>query len=210
MKSSSAALRRGLRSARRSLSPLEQTAHAAAAARLLRGSRLLSRARHIALYCPADGELDPWPFFQLMRRGRRRWYLPVLRPHTAFRLWFVRFRHGDRLRPNRYGIPEPVRRKRHLHAAQALDIVLMPLVGFDADCNRVGMGAGYYDRSLAFLRRRARWHRPRLIGLAHECQRVERLEPRPWDVPLDAVVTEARVYRRKASPPSAHCPPAKS
>jgi 5-formyltetrahydrofolate cyclo-ligase len=178
---------------------------------LLRGSRLLTRARHIAVYWPSDGELDPWPVVDRMRGCRRRWYLPVLRPHTAFRLWFVRYRPGDRLRANRYGIPEPIRRRRDIHSASGLDAVLMPLVGFDAQCNRVGMGAGFYDRSLAFLRGRLHWRRPRLIGLAHECQLVERLDPRPWDVPLDAVVTEERVYRRRpASRKPSQSRPAKS
>jgi 5-formyltetrahydrofolate cyclo-ligase len=70
------------------------------------------------------------------------------------------------------------------------------LVGFDRACHRLGMGAGFYDRSLAFLQQRRHWRRPRLIGLAHECQRVEALAPKPWDIPLDAVITEAAIYRR--------------
>jgi 5-formyltetrahydrofolate cyclo-ligase len=72
----------------------------------------------------------------------------------------------------------------------------MPLVGFDANCNRLGMGGGFYDRTLAYLRLRRCWRRPLLIGIAHECQRVERLETNTWDVPLDLVVTEERIYRR--------------
>ena len=70
------------------------------------------------------------------------------------------------------------------------------LVGFDARCNRLGMGGGYYDRTLAYLRHRVHWRRPLLVGVAHECQRVERLEANPWDVPLDLVVTERRIYAR--------------
>jgi 5-formyltetrahydrofolate cyclo-ligase len=80
-----------------------------------------------------------------------------------------------------------------------LDLLLVPLVGFDADCNRLGMGGGFYDRTLAYLTRRTHWRRPRLVGIAHECQRVERLETGPWDVPLDAVATERRLYWRPGS-----------
>jgi 5-formyltetrahydrofolate cyclo-ligase len=80
--------------------------------------------------------------------------------------------------------------------AWTLDLMLVPLVGFDGACNRIGMGGGFYDRTLAYLRRRRHWRRPRLIGIAHECQRVDRIDPRPWDIPLDAVVTEQGVYRR--------------
>jgi 5-formyltetrahydrofolate cyclo-ligase len=61
----------------------------------------------------------------------------------------------------------------------------------------MGMGGGFYDRTLAYLRDRRHWRRPLLVGVAHECKRVEHLEPAPWDVPLDLVVTEARVYRRE-------------
>jgi 5-formyltetrahydrofolate cyclo-ligase len=190
-----------LRAARRSLDQRTTRRNAAAiVARLLRTYRL-RRSRRIALYIAADGEPD---LSRLMTRlPGRRWYLPVLRGHAAGRLWFVRYRPGDPLTPNRFAIPEPVKRRRLIQPVHALDLVLLPLVGFDADCNRLGMGAGFYDRSLAPLRRRRRWRRPLLVGVAHECQRVERLDAQPWDVPLDAVVTEARVYRaegRKARP----------
>ncbi|KAA6187437.1 5-formyltetrahydrofolate cyclo-ligase [Thiohalocapsa marina] len=187
-------LRRDLRRARRALSPRQQRAHAAAAVSLLCRSPWFRGARRIALYWPGDGELDPLSLLAQAAGQRRRWYLPVLRPHARGRLWFARYRADDRLRLNRYGIPEPTRRGRHLRGPQAMDLILMPLVGFDADCNRIGMGAGYYDRSLGFLPHRRHWRRPLLIGLAHECQRVEQLEPRPWDIPLDAVVTETRLH----------------
>jgi 5-formyltetrahydrofolate cyclo-ligase len=157
---------------------------------------MLLHAERIAFYCAADGELDPWPLLRRLPPRRRSWYLPVLRRHTPGRLWFVRWQPGERLRPNRFGILEPGRRGRRIRGARSLDLVLMPLVGFDAECNRIGMGAGYYDRSLAFLSGRGHWRKPTLIGLAHECQRVERIEQRPWDIPLDAVVSEQRIYRR--------------
>ncbi len=126
--------------------------------------------------------------------GGRRWYLPVLHPFRPGRLWFARYRPVDPMRPNRFGIQEPQRRGRQLCPAHGLDLVLLPLVGFDTHCNRIGMGGGFYDRSFAFLLRRRYWRRPLLIGLAHECQRVDAIERQPWDVPLDAVVTERGIY----------------
>lgn len=226
-----AAVRRHLRAARRDLPASAQRAHAAAAVRLLGRLVRWQQLRRIALYLPADGELNPLPLlwelscrpdpdlrsgqFQNQKRGQNRrqnpgeawggdwrpdaareWFLPVLRRHAAGRLWFVRWRPPDRLRPNRFGILEPSARRGAIRPAWHLDLVLLPLVGFDDRCNRLGMGGGYYDRSLAWLRQRQHWRRPRLIGLAHECQRLEHIEPRRWDVPLDAVVTEARVYDR--------------
>jgi 5-formyltetrahydrofolate cyclo-ligase len=115
-------------------------------------------------------------------------------------MWFVRDLPNAPVRKNRFGIPEPLRRHRWICPTHGLNLIIVPVVGFDRDCNRIGMGAGYYDRSLAFLRARRSWLRPRLVGLAHECQRVDVIEPQPWDVPLDAVVTEQAVYIRASRP----------
>jgi 5-formyltetrahydrofolate cyclo-ligase len=104
------------------------------------------------------------------------------------------------MRANRFGIPEPTSKGRHIRPARHLDVLLVPLVGFDSTGNRIGMGGGYYDRTLAFLNRRRQWRRPRLIGIAHECQRVAAIEPRAWDVPLQAVATERRLYARSRRP----------
>lgn len=170
-------------------------------ARRLAHLLVFQRARRIALYWPADGEIDPRPLMQLTSARDKRFYLPVLSPLTRHTgrglLWFARYRPGERLRPNRFGIPEPVGRGPHLLKACRLDLVILPLVGFDALGNRLGMGGGFYDRTFAFRHRRARWRRPRLIGVAHECQRLERIDLRPWDVPLDAILTESRLYNEK-------------
>lgn len=191
-------LRRELRAARRRLNPREHRQHAASVAKRLVQHRGFSCAKRIACYWPTDGELDPRPLLMRAHRRGKACYLPVLKPrHTAWgrgKLWFARFRPGDPLRPNRFGIPEPVPRGREIRLPWQLDWLLMPLVGFDADCHRLGMGGGFYDRTLAYLRQRRSWQRPRLIGLAHDCQRIARIEPQPWDIPLNAVVTELRVY----------------
>ena len=154
------------------------------------------RARRIAAYWPADGELDPRPLIRLVQGRGVRVFLPVLRPGRQRRLWFVPFAPGAPLKANRLGISEPRRGRRGLKLPWQLDLVLVPLVGFDRNCNRIGMGAGFYDRTLAYLRQRTRWRRPCLIGVAHECQRLDRIEPRPWDIPLDGVATELGVYWR--------------
>jgi 5-formyltetrahydrofolate cyclo-ligase len=79
----------------------------------------------------------------------------------------------------------------------ALDLVLLPLVGFDDAGGRLGMGGGFYDRSLAYLARRQSWRKPTLLGLAHECQKVERLAQASWDVPLAGTVTDKHWYSAK-------------
>jgi 5-formyltetrahydrofolate cyclo-ligase len=189
-------LRRELRARRRGLSPLEQRLHAAALTRALGRDLRFLRARRMGAFWPADGELDARP---LLRRAHGRCmqtFLPVLRPGRQRRLWFVSYRPHAPLRLNRLGIPEPSRDRRHLKLPWQLDLLLVPLVGFDRDCNRIGMGGGFYDRTLAYLRRRTHWRRPYLMGIAHECQRIERIDPRPWDIPLDGIATELGVYWR--------------
>ncbi len=193
---SPAALRRGLRLLRRGLSASQQRNHARALARTLGRHPAFLRARRIGIYWPADGEIDPRPLLGLAQASRKRWHLPVLCPHPHPRLWFLTYRPDEPLRPNRFGIPEPALRNQRLRLAWTLDILLVPLVGFDAGCHRLGMGGGYYDRTLSYLSHRQYWRRPRLIGVAHECQRVAELPVRPWDIPLDLVMTERRVYRR--------------
>ncbi|MCG6862300.1 MAG: 5-formyltetrahydrofolate cyclo-ligase [Chromatiaceae bacterium] len=187
-------LRRRLREARRALSPAEQRGHSHAIARLLGREAAFLRAHRVGAYWSANGEIDPFPLLRLARMRHKQCFLPVLRPHPQKKLWFLEYSPGDPLERNQFGIPEPQLRNRRIRLPWALDLLLVPLVGFDADCNRMGMGGGYYDRTLAYLRRHRYWHRPLLVGIAHECQRTAALKSNPWDVPLDMVATEERIY----------------
>jgi 5-formyltetrahydrofolate cyclo-ligase len=191
-------LRRSLRQARRALSHRIQLSNSLALAERLRSSPIFLRARRIGAYVASDGEIDPLPLLDVARATGKRCYLPVLHPFAGPSLWFCEWRAGDPLVPNRYAIPEPDPKSRPPHPAWSLDLLLVPLVGFDARGNRLGMGGGFYDRTLAYLNRRTRWHRPRVLGLAHELQRVDALPTNAWDIPLDGVVTErclARFHR---------------
>lgn len=190
-----AELRRQMRQRRRSLSEAEQ--HRAARdlrQTAIRGG-LLSRHRNIAFYLAADGEIDVLPLLQRAHAMGRRCFLPVLDPMTRERLWFMPWRPGEPLLGNRFGIGEPALGIRHRVAASKIDLIVMPLVAFDDHGNRLGMGGGYYDRSLAFLMRRHHWRRPALCGVAHDFQRVDALPSESWDVPLDACLTERRLIR---------------
>ena len=102
---------------------------------------------------------------------------------------------GDPLVPNRFAIPEPMPQRRPPHPAWQLDLLLVPLVAFDARGNRLGMGGGYYDRTLAYLRRRTHWRRPHVLALAHALQRVDALPKNAWDIPVDGVITEREMLR---------------
>ena len=116
---------------------------------------------------------------------------------------FQRVRPGEKLLPNRFRILEPRVNISRQRKVWALDLVLLPLVGFDDAGGRLGMGGGFYDRSLAYLARRQSWRKPTLLGLAHECQKVDRLAQASWDVPLAGTVTDKHWYVAKTPPGSA-------
>ncbi|HSC84181.1 MAG TPA: 5-formyltetrahydrofolate cyclo-ligase [Pseudomonas sp.] len=187
-------LRRQLRQARRQLSPLQQRHAARELYRQLAQHPLFRRARHIALYLPSDGEIDPRPLLRAAQRRGKATYLPVLSRWPRTRMVFQRVNAHEKLARNRFRIQEPQARPSRQRRAWTLDLILLPLVGFDEHGGRLGMGGGFYDRSLAYRKIRKNWHKPTLLGLAHECQKVDRLALASWDVQLQAVVTDRRWY----------------
>ncbi|MDO3720998.1 5-formyltetrahydrofolate cyclo-ligase [Marinobacter sp. chi1] len=193
-----AQLRKSLRRQRRSLTANAQRDAANNLALNLLTHPDLIRAKHIAIYLPNDGEIDPRIFMQMAHRRQGQFYLPVLHPIHDGKLSFMRFDEQTKLFPNRFGIPEPTFQPQMTRPVWALDAVLFPLVGFDAKGGRLGMGGGFYDRTFAFSRLRPAMA-PKLIGLAHEFQRVDRLPIEPWDIPLHGVVTDQQRYRFRRS-----------
>ena len=183
------ALRQHLRQTRRGLDAGVRAASEAAIVRAIARHPRLGRASHLAMYWPADGEVDLRPLVTLLARVRRQLYLPILSRDS--RLRFAPWGARTRLAFNRFGIPEPRGyAARSLRRPSQLDAVLLPLVGFDEHGNRLGMGGGFYDRSFAFRLARRHWRKPLLIGVAFELQRCPSLPVATWDVPLDGIVTE--------------------
>ncbi|MDT9635642.1 MULTISPECIES: 5-formyltetrahydrofolate cyclo-ligase [Pseudomonas] len=187
-------LRRMLRKARRALTPSEQRQAAHGLYRQLAQHPLFRRAKHISLYLPTDGEIDPRLLLRAAQRRGKVTYLPVLSAWPRTKMVFQRVKPGETLLPNRFRILEPRVNARRQRKVWALDLVLLPLVGFDDAGGRLGMGGGFYDRSLAYLARRQGWRKPTLLGLAHECQKVDRLAQASWDVPLAGTVTDRQWY----------------
>jgi len=187
--------RKQLRARRRALNDSERLQRSETLCRRLSRQPLFRASHKIAAYLPSDGEIDTQPLIELAWQMKKQVYLPVLVPFLSNRLWFARFEPDTRLVSNRYGIAEPELIHRQRIAPQALDIVLAPLVGFDRNGNRLGMGGGFYDRSFAYLLNRKHWARPQLIGLAYDFQLVSRLPVQTWDVPLTAVASDSDWYR---------------
>lgn len=187
-------IRKYIRQHRRGLSPHQRTQAALAFSKqALRWRRFLNSQR-IAFYLPNDGELDLRPLMNLAWKMGKSCYLPVISKTTHNRLWFAPYREGQPLRPNCFNIPEPASGKFSGLSAKYLDLIMMPLVAFDRSGNRLGMGGGFYDRTLAYLRHRNHWQRPFLAGVAYEFQCVDQLPVQDWDVPLNAVITEQSLY----------------
>jgi len=188
-------LRRRLRGERAALSEDARTRLSDQIARHIIRSPLFNRARRIAVYLPNRGEADPGPVIAAARARGKQLYLPALDPRHPHRLWFLPWEARTRLQPNRFGIPEPVISRGQRLSPRHLDLVLTPLVGFDRQGNRLGMGGGYYDTTFEFLAGRHHWHKPHLLGLAYAFQEVDALPHEPWDVPLSAIVTEHGLMR---------------
>ena len=145
------------------------------------------RSRNIACYLPSDEEVDTWPIIARAFSMGKQISAPVLRKNGSMR--FRELNADSRLSPNRFGLLEP--QEGAFVDPHRLDIVITPLVAFDSSGNRIGMGGGYFDRTFAFLKGRKTWLHPKLIGVAFDCQRVKFIAPKPWDIGLFRVVTEA-------------------
>ena len=195
---SPAALRRELRARRRAIPTVDRDLAAARLAVFADRARLLRPGRRIALYLPLPEEIDTRA---LMERARRRGcviHLPRVVDTRSNRMVFVDARAP--LRRSQWGILEPTGSARV--PTRSLEVIFMPLVGFDDQGNRLGMGKGFYDRAMSFRLRHPRSRRPLLVGIAFECQRVESLPSRPHDVPLDVLITERGFHRFPARHPT--------
>jgi 5-formyltetrahydrofolate cyclo-ligase len=196
--------RRRLRALRLSLPRADRLAAERAIVATLRRLHVFRRGRRVAVYLAMPGEASLAGALATALPSGAEIFVPRVTSRRLGRMRFVRLRHDCALRPNAsaFGIMEPVRDTGEWLPPQRLDVILVPVVGFDRDGNRLGMGAGYYDRALRRRRERTRtWRRPRLIGIAFACQEIARIEPSPWDVALDCVVTEREVVvpRRPAA-----------
>lgn len=182
-------LRRSLRLRRQQISLYQQRTAAVRICQQIARLPAWQGARRVALYCASDGEVNPHLLMAMAWRQGKQVYLPVLHPFKPGYMLFVRAFPGESLQRNRWGIEEPRLRLTNCIPAALLDLVLLPLVGFDGEGRRLGMGKGYYDRAFGF--RLSGKSRPRLIGLGHACQEVSTGEifEAAWDVRLDKLVT---------------------
>jgi|SRR5450759_2423306 5-formyltetrahydrofolate cyclo-ligase len=154
--------------------------------------------RRIGGYWAVAGELPLAALLSGLRAREQVYCLPVVGAERQ--LSFAPWRPGMAIAMNRHGIPEPECASADRFAPEQLDVVLLPLLGFDRDGHRLGFGGGYYDRSFAFLQGRAGVAKPVLVGVGYATQEVAAIEAMPWDVHLDYIATERELIDLTASP----------
>jgi len=153
---------------------------------------VFQRARHVGMYLDDFGEVPTQAMIQLCFRHGKTVYLPQVRRFDQ-RLLFVRISRQQyqsrRFARHRLGMLEP--RQARGQSVKTLQLLIMPLLGFDGTGTRLGMGGGYYDRTLAQASVQCP-ARPFRVGLAYDFQQVERLQRQVWDQPLDAALVAGR------------------
>jgi len=184
-------IRQTVRQHRRALSADEQSHFAVQAAQRMLALPEVIQAKTIALFLSFDGELDTTPLIRALWQASKAVYLPVLHPFSAGNLLFLRYSETTPLIRNRLKILEPRLDARQVLPMAQLDVLVTPLVAFDSEGQRLGMGGGFYDRTLQH------WQQYHFypIGLAHDCQWVPELPTEVWDIPLPAVVTPSRLWQ---------------
>lgn len=185
-------IRQHLLQQRKSLTPKQRQQFNLAIYNALIKQPAFQTAQHIACYHAYAGEVSTAEIIHTILRQNKHCYLPNITVGKS--LVFSELNATSKTKKDKHGIVEIIDQEKY--PADELDLILTPLVGFDQSCNRMGWGQGHYDRCFSFLKQQTRPSKPLLIGLAYECQRLERIDVNEWDVPLDVVITEKNTYMR--------------
>ncbi|MFB4340389.1 5-formyltetrahydrofolate cyclo-ligase [Pantoea sp. CS_6] len=183
-------IRQHVRYLRRALTPEQQHTAAEQLAEHAINFAPVSDAQNVALFLSVDGEINTRPLIAKLWQQNKRVYLPVLHPFSAGHLLFLRYTPETPLSPNKLRIPEPPLDIRHMVTLDELDVMMVPLVAFDRSGQRLGMGGGFYDRTLQNWKQ----HAFLPVGIAHDCQLVDSLPVAAWDIPLPAVLTPSTLW----------------
>ncbi len=184
-------IRKHIRTLRIALTTPEQTLASLQLIEQFKQLPELTQAKNVALYLANDGEINPELAIKWCWENNINTYVPVLHPFAKGQLLFLQLTPTTELITNKYGIFEPKLSVNHIIPVADLDVIFTPLVAFDVHGHRLGMGGGYYDRTLApFIDT----HGPKAIGIAHDCQQLAKLPIEEWDVPLNKIVTPSKTW----------------
>ena len=185
-------MRRELRIKRNKLTSLEQKKSADILARLIHNEQLLNNVKNIGIYLENDGEIGTSQLLKMALESNISCFLPVLESSTQNNLCFVRYDNDTPLHKNKFGILEPSLNEKNSIDPVKLDVIFLPVVGFDRSGSRLGMGGGYYDRALAFTKV-SKLDKPKLVGLAHSIQEIKSINRQVWDIPINFIATEKEI-----------------
>ncbi len=202
-------LRQEIRQRRLRLSADEQQQASLQLLKQAQSHPFFASANKIAIYLVNDGEIDPIDVIQWLWACGKQVYLPVVHPFTKGHLLFLRYTESTPLYNNQFGIPEPRLNVQEVIPTGELDLICTPLVAFDDRGQRLGMGGGFYDRTLAPFQPAilqvtpqaknssslVKMTPPKILGLAHDCQQVDRLPEESWDIPLPAILTPSKSWQ---------------
>ena len=185
-------MRRELRIKRNKLTSIEQKKSADILARLIHNEQLLNNVKNIGIYLENDGEIGTSQLLKMALESNISCFLPVLDSLTQNNLCFVRYDNDTPLHKNKFGILEPSLNEKKLIDPVKLDVIFLPVVGFDRSGSRLGMGGGYYDRALAFTKV-SKLDKPKLVGLAHSIQEIKSINRQVWDIPINFIATDKEI-----------------
>jgi 5-formyltetrahydrofolate cyclo-ligase len=187
-------LRKAFRDKRLSLSSEQQTTSAQGLLKQYQKSALFQGAQNVALYLPFNGEVNTQPLIDYLWSVKRDVFVPILHPFCKGHLLFQAFTHDTKMRENHFGILEPMLDVQGVCPVEKLHVILTPLVAFDLTGNRLGMGGGFYDRTLTGLASLEEKRQPIVVGLAHELQKSAAIPAETWDVRLAYILTASKLY----------------
>ena len=148
-------------------------------------NNIFIHSKNIACYIPMDNEVDVWPIIETIWQQRKNCYLPLYDPSdiknnkkTKKSLYFIKFQKYNTYNPKAYSIK--------FIAPQKIDLVIVPLLGFNKNRFRLGRGAGYYDRTFEFKQQNPK-AKPYLLGVGYKWQQIE-FKSNPWDVAMDEII----------------------
>ncbi|HGJ5856891.1 5-formyltetrahydrofolate cyclo-ligase [Arsenophonus nasoniae] len=184
-------IRQTVRQYRRQLTCEQQNSAADKITHLALAHEIIRSASHLGLFLSFDGEINTNPLIKNLWAQNKKVYLPVLHPFSRYQLLFLNYRPDTLLIKNRFNIAEPTLNVMDVIPITQLDVLFVPLVAFDKQGQRLGMGGGFYDRLLSD------WHKKHFypIGLAHDCQLVDKIPTAPWDIPLPEIITPSKRWR---------------
>ena len=190
-------LRKQIRQRRNDLSLPQQYSASVNIHQCLTSQSKVKHSQHIAIYLANDGELDLNLFIDWCWQQNKKVYLPVIHPFSKGHLLFLRYKKYTPMIKNQYGIFEPQLNVTNVIPVSQLELIFTPLVSFDNLGNRLGMGGGFYDRTLAFWYKNTTKSINTLspIGIAHDCQKVDSIPNESWDIPMPEIITPSKHFK---------------